>query len=195
MAPPRVHELDLEQVGVDITPPGEIPAVDVEVIRGQGPRPGDGCSMGGAGSLDDLGRVILHVATPTDDGTSADLMGYRVVHFDGKLPSNIAMPTTEAWRLERLTEDGGGDLYLYWDDGSTDHQESLDFTIDIVPIDLAGNEGPAYRVRIRDGGDAGCARSGQSSGPWMLLTLLIVFVAVVRVAGRRGPGASYSARS
>lgn len=154
------HTIDLAEIGVDTAGPSAIAEVRAQIIRGRG----DDC--GAATSCDDLGRVELVVTPGGDDRTPAESLGYRLVLVDGRLPRGASLPS-EPVRL------ANGRLRIVWIDGASDDQESLSFTLSLIPIDLAGNEGPPTEVRVRDAG-AGCNAGRVELPAWVLAALLVL---------------------
>jgi len=155
---PEPHTLDLAEVGVDVAAPGPIAAIKTQIIRGRG------ADCGAASSCDDLGRVELTVTPGSDDRTPTDRLGYRLVLVDGRLPTGASLPS-EPVRLF------SGRLLVLWLDGATDDQEAVSFTLALIPVDLAGNEGPAFEVRVRDPG-SGCQGGHVELPLWLMLALL-----------------------
>ncbi len=186
---PPLHELDLEQVGVDVEPPSAIQNVEFEVFRGEGPNGSCGLTMTGS-SCHGVGRIELIITPPTDDGTPTESLGYMVVLVDGEFPKQleIEMPG-EPWRGGTPSADSTQTFVLHWEDGGgpEDH-ERIDFTLDITPMDLAGNEGPAFRIRVRDrGDDAGCSQSGRASDPVPLIVLMLLVLTLLWASNRYRP--------
>ena len=63
-----------------------------------------------------------------------------------------------------------GDLMLDWVDSATDGQPTLNFTLRVVAIDLAGNESAPQTVRINDDRAGARVRPGRAttrSPPWL----------------------------
>jgi hypothetical protein len=141
------HTLDPQAQASDSTPPG-VPTVSVESIhRGKGPE-SSGCSQS-ASSCDDIGTVSLLVSA-TDDQTSAESIGYRIELASGTLPSGLTLPSDAVRAI-------GGRLFLIWQDGNTDQQEALSFSLSIRAVDLAGNVGQPATIQISDpGSGSGC---------------------------------------
>lgn len=166
----EAHALDLAEVGLDTQAPAAIAEVRTQIIRGRG----DDC--GAASSCDDLGRVELVVTAGGDDRTPAGSLGYRLVLVDGRLPRGASLPSEPA----RLSE---GRLRIIWIDGASDDQESVSFTLSLIPIDLAGNEGPATTVRVRDAG-SGCSAGRVELPVWVLAALALLYARRRRSAQR-----------
>lgn len=122
----------------------------VTVNRGVGPRGAAGCGQSTT-SCDDLGSVQIGVAA-TDDQTPAARIGYRLRVVKGSAPRDLVP--------QQAIEAVSGVLFLAWLDGATDDQEGLDFTLEVVAVDGAGNESAPQSVRVQDGG-GGCALTGR----------------------------------
>jgi len=171
-------------MALDSTPPEALAEMDVEVRRGRGPEQ-SGCGGHSSTSLDDLGWVLLTFAAPGDDRTPAEKMGYMVALTAGEPPEGMHFPS-EPWRA--FSHEEGAALQLSWVDGASDDQESVDFTVTVTPMDLAGNQGPAFEVRIREGGSgefAGCTAASPSR-PCGLVVQLVVLVGLLLLARRTG---------
>jgi hypothetical protein len=161
------HTLDPEEEQLDSTPPGQAEVLLLDIIRGRGPQfTGTGWS---GSSVDDTGIVVLEPVPTPDDRTPLDKIGYRIEHIDGKLPEGL-IPDYDVRPAEGL-------LYLYWHDGATDNQESLDFTLSFRAIDLGGNLGaPSEPVEIKHPGSQGCASTGFTpTEPGVFLLLLMAW--------------------
>ena len=172
VAAPRLHVVDPSMQAADQTAPTLPPLTVQQIRRGKGP---EGCSRGtcdGNGSID--------FTTPaTDDVTAPTSIGYRFTLEAGSLPQGFTLPT-------EALEPSGDTIYLLWADGATDDQDSLDFTLRVVAIDLAGNESAPQSVRVFDD-RGGCAVARAGSGHpvqgWIVLMLLVA-VAVRRRQSR-----------
>jgi hypothetical protein len=165
------HTLDAQAQSSDSTPPGA-PTVAVESIRrGKGPE-GSGCSQS-ASSCDDLGSIALLVSA-TDDQSPPEKTGYRIEIASGTLPSGLTLPGTDVRGM------GDGRLFFGWNDGNTDAQEPLSFSLMIRAVDLAGNVGQPATIQITDpGAGSGCtlaARGLTTSWPTTSAVLLGAFL-------------------
>jgi len=129
-----------------------------------------GSSCDGMGSLGIAG-------TATDDVSVAGSIGYRFAVVTGTLPAGFTLP------------DGPSRVYVQddtiwfsWDDGATDDQDDIDFTLSVVAIDAAGNESAPQTVRVSDHPGFGCAIARRRSDRDALVCLV---VAAVTLATRR----------
>lgn len=136
------HETSDEERKVDQSDPTP-PVVVLESIRR-----GHARDRGESGSIvmtscDDIGFITIRLQQPAhDDRTPSSEMGYLLRVVEGNAPEEI-MP------LDRAVRAGEGILHMHWIDGATNDQEPLDFTIAIVPVDAAGNEGDPVELKIR----------------------------------------------
>jgi len=107
-----------------------------------------GCQ--GGNSCDGFASLTLAV-TASDDVTPATDIGYRFSLVAGALPpfSSILLdqPSTV------VLSDGG--IWFGWAEG-TENNPPIDFTLQVVAIDRAGNESPPQTVRVSDD-PGGCA--------------------------------------
>jgi hypothetical protein len=175
--PPTALELDPQSS--DTTPPSA-PVAKVESIRrGKGPEM-DGCSQS-ASSCDDLGAIDIAL-TATDDQVALDKMGFQVEVTAGNPPAGLMLPDGPV-----LLQ--GGHLYLRWNDGATDDQEGISFTLAIRAVDLAGNTSSPTTLAITNGG-SGCSLVGRPlASSWIMTVVLLLLAAgCLRRAGLLAPG-------
>jgi hypothetical protein len=137
---------------------------------------GDGC-ISQSECTDPGGYLTLRVQA-TDDMSEPQQIGYRVSITGGTLPVGLQVPSNP------IAASPPNAIVLHWFEG--DELEAIDFTLSIVPVDLAGNEGAPQAVHIHDPGDGGgCgigARRHANFATW-----LMAFVALAGAAHRR-PG-------
>jgi hypothetical protein len=88
----------------------------------------------------------------------------------------------------------GSEVWLNWDDGPPDDQGTIDFTLQVVALDEAGNESDPQMVRIRD--EVGGCRvvGGGSRGRSILVLGVLVLIADLRRRRRRAAPAVLSRR-
>lgn len=146
----------------DDVPPAPPVVLGVEIQRGRGPR--DHMIT----SCDDIGSIRIEVARPEGDPDGIEEVGYRLRLLDGRLPRGLTLPGDDALLGELLR--------LHWVDGATDDQDAFAFTLALVPVDVAGNEGKTVRVRIEDDGIAASERPSCATAPgqggWWAVGLL-----------------------
>lgn len=156
---PVDHEIDLREVGVDVTAPSIPGPVSVSVRDFDDD---DGCD---SDSCSDLIAITLTVTPATDDRSTEAVIGYRVVLTRGRLPDGLHLPTDP----KRLTD---GALFFGW----IDQEDDIDFFIDVIAVDSAGNEGPPRSVHVSDG-SLGCAAArGGTHAWWTGLALLVLLL-------------------
>jgi hypothetical protein len=134
--------------------PGPAGDATYTVKRGQGPR-SNGCSQS-LTSCDGDGQIGLHFRPSTDSESGPGDVGYRIEVVAGSAPASIDIVTDP---IVPTVAGNEATIYLDWDDGSTDDQESIDFSITLTPVDRNGNEGPTSApIHVHDGGSGGgCA--------------------------------------
>jgi hypothetical protein len=116
----------------------------------------------------------------TDDATAVERMGYRFTLVAGALPAGFTLPTGTVVVLI-----SSGMMWLHWDDGATDDQESLDFTLQIVAVDAAGNESAPQTLRIRD--DQGGCHIAAGHGPTNVgIVFILCALLAAKLRRRRG---------
>jgi hypothetical protein len=175
---PTPHVLSPQMQATDHQPPTLATIVDVQVARGHAAND-DGCSAT-ASSCDDLGSITFSVAA-TDDMTPPAQIGYGFSLAGGTLPQGFVLPAT-ALRAPSLIA-----VSLTWPDGATDVQDSLDFSLRVVAIDLAGNQSTPQTIRIQQAAAGGCRVAGgvEKNGN---ATALLTGVALVVLLGPRRRG-------
>jgi len=177
-AGPTPFAVDPALQGIDQQPPALGVVSVVRVQRGKGPQ-WEGCSYG-AGSCDGAGYIVLGGAA-TDDMTEVDRIGYRFTLVEGTPPSRFTVPPPTF-----LPTVFDGQIWLEWDDGASDDQESFDFTLSLVAIDVAGNESAPRMVRIAD--DAGgCTVAAWSRSPRTQGVPIVLLASVTMFVRRRRP--------
>jgi hypothetical protein len=126
--------------------------------------------MGGDSCGDVTNANITNLAT--DDMTPADRIGYRVAVVAGKSPAGFDVPSGVVnWAHSDAS------VWIHWSGIGDD----VDFTLELVAVDAAGNESAPQTVRIYDdiGGCSIGPRGGVNGGTLAILVLALV------LAGRR----------
>lgn len=185
IAAPTAHAVDASEAAVDTSPPNGPSKLLVEAVhRGTGPQC-DASGVCASTSCDDIGTIQLSWSTGGDDRTPDEALGIRATVVEGTAPDGL-------WPIdEDIIPWSPGGMNLNWIDGASDDQEAIDFTLELVEIDLAGNESEPVQVRVQhDGtGDAkaseGCSVAGMSSVGWAL-ALGVMGVTRRRSTGSRG---------
>lgn len=172
-------ELVLDPSLQDEEPPAPPEVLDVEIQRGRGPR---GVVVRVSTSCDDLGFIRLNLARPQGDPDSEATVGYQLEKVEGDLPSGLSLPLL--WDNPWL----GPELTLGWIDEAENRQDPFDFTLALIPVDLAGNEGePALVTLSHDGKrEGGCSHAPGASLSW---AGLLVLAALARLGCARSPSA------
>jgi len=113
-------------------------------------------------SCTDLGFIELELDGPSEE------VGHRFTVIDGDAPDDLGLPGEPVVGL---------DFAFIWVDGATDDQEPLSLTIEVVAVDLAGNESAPTTFTVDDpGGSAGgCSTApGSASAIGALAALALV---------------------
>jgi hypothetical protein len=138
------HTIDPSMQASDQTPPA-LPAIPAPVIHFADMSFADnGC---GGAKCGDVNHIEI-AAVATDDMTTPNRIGYRFSLVDGALPANVVLPTTA---IEPLS----GMLRIFFPDGTG----AFDFTLQVVAVDLAGNESAPRNVRVQNSVDGACSVS------------------------------------
>jgi hypothetical protein len=111
-------------------------SVSVDVTRGTGPIP-YGCGQYKATDCMALGYVDVVVDLPDD------AVGSEIRLRGGELPEELDLPTGPLL---------GPEVTLTWPDGAVDEQEPVDFAIDVVAVDAAGQPSAPVQVQVFDRG-------------------------------------------
>src|SRR5688572_23423497 len=123
------HELDAAEQKIDRQPPVQVEARVVSVVRG---------TARGGSTCDDLGFIVIELVRVDDDRTPREKLGYRITRIEGTLPESGMLPS---FALRVIPVPGKPlQFTLVWVDGATDNQESIDFTLAVTAVDMAGNE-------------------------------------------------------
>jgi MYXO-CTERM domain-containing protein len=167
---PTPYEIDPSLQAADNVPPTLPPLSVAHLHRGKAHGACSGSTCDGLASLGIAGAA-------TDDVARPEGVGYRMSVVAGALPANFLLLSGPT---RFYVQDGT--IWFSWDDGETDDQESIDFTLQVVAIDLAGNESAPQTIRVTDD-QFGCAiaRGHRASGRTAGFALL----AVAWLAARR----------
>ena len=160
------HTVDASLQATDQTPP-TLPTIPPPTVR-RLEATDSGCGSGGGACA--ASGVVSIEAVATDDTTAANRIGYRFTLASGSLPDGFTLPGF-------AREPVGTTVVLFWD-GDGD----LDFTLQVVAIDLAGNESAPQTVRIQDDSGA-CAVAGGRTSRWAIA--FVAVLALLAVTNRR----------
>ena len=156
------HTVDPSMQAIDHTPP-TLPAIPAPQIY-FAPTSPQGCDCGNCGES----SSISIPAVATDDMTARARIGYRLSLDSGILPRDLALPAT-------AIEPNGDLVQLQFNSETT---ATFNFTLQVVAIDLAGNESPPQIVVVRPNSDSECSlASARASRPglgWIALLVLII---------------------
>jgi len=140
---PVPHVIDAALRETDHVPPN-LPPVGFNYL-GRGHRsPGaEGCGGGDPG-CDATGVVHVELAA-TDDVSPQDKIGYRFTVASGTPPAGLVFPENPVdFPL------GETAFNFPWNDGATDVQDAVSFTLRIVAVDQAGNESAPQMLAVQD---------------------------------------------
>jgi hypothetical protein len=173
---PAPHTVDATMQGIDQTPPA-LSALALDSVHRSDPP--SGCGGGAGDSCEGLASMSIRVAA-SDDTSQSDQIGFLIAFVGGRPPSGLYLP------LNPIRPGSDGLLWFHWSD--LDPDAELDFSLDVVPVDLAGNFGTPGAVRIKDGGSGGCRIAGSSrrslAGSVSLLALAVLALRARRRASR-----------
>lgn len=124
-------------------------------------------------SCGDSGQIVIEVARPAGDIDDETTVGYRFALVEGVMPEGFELPARDAepWL--------GPNLFLTWGDGQVDDQDAFAFTVEVFPVDAAGNEGEPLELEFADDGLAPGSPGGCSTTPlggWWGLALAAPFL-------------------
>jgi hypothetical protein len=175
------HVLDPAIAATDQVAPTLPTPVVTSINRGQGPKR-SGCGWSGS-SCDDLGSIAI-TNLATDNVTPADRIGYRFAVVGGRLPSGFSLPGETVNIFI-----SGGTLWLNWIDGATDDQEAIDFSLQIIAVDSAGNESAPQIVRVHD--EAGGCRIAPAGSSWVGSDTVFLLAVLLSSSCSRRPAAIF----
>jgi hypothetical protein len=136
MAAPQKHEIEQEAAFSDFKAPATPKLEVLKVTRGKGPIVQEG-GLVQFSSVDGSGVVQIGVIGLSDDQSAEGEIGLRARCIGGKFPvENLYVPDFD---FKPLADDSGQSMFVMWDDGRTDEQEPISFSIEVYSIDRAGN--------------------------------------------------------
>jgi len=158
---PITHEVDAAMQATDHTPP-TLPGIPRAQLHY-----GEGSQAGCGSDCPDVGFISIP-ADATDDMSAAGKIGYRYTLAAGELPPGLTLPATAVER------NGSDAVVLDWDSTTG---RPVDFTLQVVAIDLAGNESAPQSVSITDDRSHACAvargQASRSGLAWIMLVALV----------------------
>ena len=164
---PVPHVIDAAMVGVDQTPPTLPKPIVAQISR----HDGTGC-MGGDSCGDFTAVNITNLAT--DDMAPAERIGYRFAVVAGTPPAGLSLPTGV---VDLALPDAS--IWLNWSGIGDD----VDFTLQLVAVDGAGNESAPQTVRIDD--DIGACSIGRRNAVSDTTFALVTFALAATARRRR----------
>ena len=171
---PGPYTIDASMQATDHVAPTLPPLSVARLQRGKAM---EGCS---SNSCDGIGTLAIGGAA-TDDVTAAP--GYRFSVVAGALPPSFSILLDQPSQVTV----SDGKIWLNWDDGATDDQEPIDFTLKVVAIDKAGNESAPQTVRVSDDAGSACAVAGGSPERQPIAWFVGLALTGVLLARRRRP--------
>ena len=144
---PVPHVIDTAMREVDQKPPtfSSSPTYLNYVGRGHESPGAEGCGGSGDPGCDAYGVVHIEINLASDDQTPSVKIGYRFTVASGTPPAGLVFPENPV----ELPPGETAFIFL-WNDGATDRQEPVDFTLSIAAVDQAGNESTPQTVVVRD---------------------------------------------
>jgi hypothetical protein len=183
---PVPHVIDLGLRETDHVPPTLPPVGFNYLARGHRSPGAEGCGGGDPG-CDAYGVAHVELAA-TDDVSPEYKIGYRFTVASGTLPTGLVLPEDPVdFPL------GETAFNFQWNDGATDEQEPVAFTLRIVAVDQAGNESAPQMVAIHEDSprlpdaryDDGNCRISNSRMPPRGVGFMTALVAMAIVRRRR----------
>lgn len=98
----------------------------------------------------------------------------------GKLPAGLTLPADAIEPAAAVT------IFIHWDDGATNDQEAIDFTLNVVAIDAAGNESEPRTMKVSDDPGFGCMVARQSPSRHRIAFVTVAALLFVTRRRRRG---------
>ena len=157
------HIVDTSMQATDQTPP-TLPAIPAPLFRHDDASSSD---LDGCNPKCEVTYVGIP-AVATDDMTPRARIGYRLSLVSGTLPPDVALPVN-------AIEPNGDRVQVQF---NSETAVWFTFTLQVVAIDLAGNESPPQTVVVDHHSDSECsianARTSRSGLGWIALVALIV---------------------
>jgi MYXO-CTERM domain-containing protein len=164
------HTVDPSMQATDQMPP-TLPAIPPAQFHFANDDSRGGC---GGSYCPDVGSIQITVAA-TDDWTKPGQIGYRLSLVAGALAPGLMLPAD-------AIEPGGSLLQLYWDSTTG---RPVDFTLQVVAIDLAGNESAPQTVRVKNDSGHACAVAQTDAHPGAAGITLLALIATAYGRRRR----------
>jgi hypothetical protein len=158
-----LHTIDQAMVGVDQTAPQ---LAQPKVVELENSDPGGAC-----GNVCGPANRVMIANLATDDMTPVDQIGYRLTVVAGTAPGSTS------WARGAILGRADGKLELYWFG-----EDDFDFTLQVIAIDVAGNESAPQNLRINDASGGCSVGRRRASGDF---TPALVALAVAIAAARR----------
>ncbi len=147
--------------------------VDIRITRGSNPK--DSCGMYGEITID------LELQGDDPDGEVGYLLDAR-----GELPTNFDFEWRDCTGVEVWPDYDGSPcilddrLWFYWTDGANAEQEAFDFTLELTPVDLAGNWGEPLPIEVAHPGTEPLGCNVVPTGPAGVWCLVLAVAASQR---------------
>jgi len=133
------HVVDPAMQATDQVPPDLWPIATVELRR---PRAAEGC---GSTENDCEGyAVVMLPLVASDNATGIDKIGFRITLAEGTLPAGLALPA------EAVDFPPDGNYFFEFAWYSPADASTASFTLQVIAIDLAGNESAPQLVEVRE---------------------------------------------
>ncbi len=143
---PNEHVVDETLAQTDQDPP-QIEDISIFILRAPVPV-STGCGSHGNHSCPQAG-FTLDITYILQDHESPKTTGYILERVAGTYPRHPDAPAVRNPSRRSLIWSGPAFWYSWYEPGP-DEQETVDLTLDVFPIDAAGNIGEPFRVRIFD---------------------------------------------
>ncbi|MCB9684949.1 MAG: hypothetical protein H6738_15475 [Alphaproteobacteria bacterium] len=119
-----------------------------------------------ADSCEEIGIIEVAMQRPADDTDTDDTVGYLPVIREGDTPDGMVLPDTPL---------SGPNVRILWNDGAVNQQDAIEFTLNLIAVDTAGNVGGSSEdIEIFDDGvGAACDVAGGTSVGWLAAGVLL----------------------
>jgi hypothetical protein len=164
----RAEPFTIDSDSTDVSPPARPILLDAWIERfdpPDGSDPDEECS--GA-----LARLYVELSVD-DDQTAADQLGFATRVVAGGVPFAADIESNQI-RLGLSVAPATVDVVYRW--GRSAWDDPIDATIELTPIDRAGNRGPAILVDVSDEGSegaGGCSAAGHGGGAAGVMFVLL----------------------
>ena len=130
----------------------------------------------------------MEITPGFDEHTAPEDQGYIVEVVDGVLPNDFNPKSMGPFGIPKIFDTPEISFVFNWAEPGPETQTTIDFTLEISPVDAAGNVGESTRIRIFDPvEDASCSATPLKRTPDPVFLLLLLGLHAIRRHARLAP--------